>query len=94
MIVPIWNYPDAIERMQEEWGTPEEAAFQMLMMLPFRIWNFEQTKVTLQYPVIQAETAGLSLNEWYDAFLDLHEMGGVGWDDANKAHYFADPADL
>ena len=91
MMIPVWEYPDAMEAMQRELQEPEETCFQILMSMPIRSWSSDKSKIAYLHPVEQAEKAGVSIEEWYQSYLTLHEIGALTWDYVNKAHYMTSP---
>lgn len=93
MMIPVWEYPDAIESMSQGMGETEATCFQIFMAIPIRLWSSDRSRITYAIPTEQAEKAGVSIDEWFESYQTLHEIGAVAWDEERKAHYFTNPED-
>lgn len=90
MMIPFWDYT-LPNNYPSEGSHPHgsSTSFDPLSMA-YRVWNANEERIQLCHPAHEAHLLGLSVDNWYETFIELHESGGVEWDALRKFHYFVE----
>lgn len=82
---PIWTYRDEARRRARRRKVSPTRALRDLLVVPTR-WLDEHGRAYSIVPSEQIAEAGVTVDEYIDSWLAIHELGAVEWDARERRH--------